>query len=167
METDSFYLELALEEAEHAGREGTYPIGALIVGPDGTILSRGHNRVYSIGDYTAHAEVEVLRNAREVLMNPSYRGKCTLYTTLEPCFMCTGALLMARIARVVWAANDSDYGALQTLYQGGSYPTLFASLQMTATPELTIANRANELMQQWVNDPKPQMTRWTGIETAK
>ena len=62
METDKFYLELALEEAERAGQEGTYPIGALVVSPEGVILSRGHNRVYSAGDYTAHAEVSALQN---------------------------------------------------------------------------------------------------------
>jgi tRNA(adenine34) deaminase len=161
METDRFYLEFALEEAERARQEGTYPIGALIVGPDGIILSRGHNRVYSIGDYTAHAEVDALRSAGGLLMEPSYRGKCTLYTTLEPCLMCTGALLLAQVARVVWAANDPDYGALHTLYHGGLYPALFTPLLMTATPEPIIAERADELMQQWIADPKPQKARWT------
>lgn len=161
METDRFYLELALEEAERAGQEGTYPIGALVVSSDGIILSRGRNRVYSAGDYTAHAEVEALRSAGGALMAPSYRGTCTLYTTLEPCLMCTGALLMARIARVVWAANDPDYGALHTLYDGGMYPALFAPLLLTATPELVIADRVSELMQQWMVDPKPQKVGWT------
>src|SRR6266699_945769 len=102
MKSDRYYLELALEEAEQACQQGTYPIGALVVGPDGSILSRGQNRVYSAGDYTAHAEVETLRHAGGMLMEPSYRGKCTLYTTMEPCLMCTGALLLATIARVVW-----------------------------------------------------------------
>lgn len=164
METDRFYLERALEEAEKAGQEGTYPIGALIVSPDGSILSRGHNRVYSVGDYTAHAEVDAIRNAGGVLMAPSYRGKCTLYTTMEPCLMCTGALLMATIARVIWAANDPEYGALHTAYAGGLYPALFSPLLLTATPEPDLADRAHELMQQWIADPKPQKLRWT---TAK
>ncbi|GHO85519.1 nucleoside deaminase [Dictyobacter formicarum] len=163
MKIDRFYLEIALEEAEQAAREGTYPIGALIVGPDGTILSRGHNRVYSAGDYTAHAEVDALRHAGGTLMGPSFRGQCTLYTTLEPCLMCTGALLLANIARVVWAANDPDYGALHTLYHGGVYPALLAPLQMTATPEPDIANRVDELMQQWIVDPKLQKARWTKV----
>ncbi len=97
-------------------------------------------------------------------MEPSYRGKCTLYTTLEPCLMCTGALLLANIARVVWAANDPDYGAPHTLYHGGMYPALFAPLLMTATPEPAIADRVHELMQQWIADPKPQKARWTKVE---
>lgn len=96
METDHFYLELAIQEAEKAGQDGTYPIGALVLGPDGRILSRGLNRVYSAGDYTAHAEVDAIRNAGSVLMGPAYRGKCILYTTMEPCLMCTGALCAVR-----------------------------------------------------------------------
>ena len=75
----------------------------------------------------------------------------------------TGALLLANVARVVWAANDLDYGALHTLYHGGQYSVLFASLLMTATPEPVIADRANELMQQWVADPKPQKAHWTKV----
>jgi len=67
---------------------------------------------------------------------------------------------MARIARVVWAANDPDYGDLHTLYDGGLYPTLFASLLLTATPEPVITDRVSELMQQWIADPKPQKTDW-------
>jgi tRNA(adenine34) deaminase len=161
METDRVYLELAMEEAEQAGKEGTYPIGALIVGPDGIILSKGHNRVYSAGDYTAHAEIDAIRCAGGMLMEPSYRGKCTLYTTMEPCLMCTGALLLANIARVVWAANDPDYGALHTLYDSGMYPALFTPLLMTAAPEPTIADRVHELMQQWIADPKLQKAHWT------
>src|SRR5579863_1717688 len=156
METDRFYLELALEETQLAGQEGTYPIGAVVVGPDGVVLSRGRNRVYSAGNYTAHAEVEAIRNAGGTLMASSYRGKCTLYTTLEPCLMCAGALLMATIVRVVWAANDDDYGVPRHLYQGGLYPALFASTMMTATPEPDIAERANALMSRWILDPKPQ-----------
>lgn len=152
METDRIYLELALEEAERASQEGTYPIGALVVSSDGIILSRGHNRVYSVGDYTAHAEVEALRSAGGLLMAPSYRGRCTLYTTLEPCLMCAGALLLANIARVVWAANDPDYGALHAFYDGGLYSALFAPLLLTATPEPVIA------------DPKPQKVRWTELK---
>ena len=164
METDRIYLELALEEAERANQEGTYPIGALVVSPDGIILSRGHNRVYSVGDYTAHAEVEALRSAGGLLIAASYRGKCTLYTTLEPCLMCTGALLLANISRVVWAANDPDYGALHAFYDGGLYPALFAPLLLTATPEPIIADRVHDLMQEWIADPKPQKVRWTELK---
>lgn len=165
METHRFYLELALQEAEQAALEGTYPIGALIVAPDGTILASGRNRVYSHGDYTAHAEVDAIRRAGGTLMHPSYRGKCTLYTSLEPCLMCTGALLLACIAHVVWAANDSDYGALHSPYHSGLYPDLFAPLLLTPTPEPALADRSHKLMQQWIIDAKEQKARWTQVET--
>ncbi len=161
METDRFYLEIALEEAERAGQEGTYPIGALVVSPDGRILSRGRNQVYSAGDYTAHAEVDALRKSGGALMTLSYRGKCTLYTTMEPCLMCAGALLLANIARVVWAADDPDYGALRNPYTGGLYPALFDSLLLIAAPASDIANRVHNLMEQWVADSKLQKLRWT------
>ncbi len=161
METDFFYLDLALKEAEQAAQEGTYPIGALVVSADGLILGRGHNRVYSIGNYTAHAEIEALRNAGPALMASSYQGTCTLYTSLEPCLMCTGALLLSRIARVVWAANDLEYGALHTLYHGGLYPPLFDPLLLTETPEPVLATRASALMQQWIASPKEQKAFWT------
>jgi len=133
------------------------------VGPDGVILSKGRNRVYSAGDYTAHAEVEAIRKAGGKLMEPMYRGKCTLYTTMEPCLMCSGALLLANIARAVWAANDPDYGALHTPYQDGVYQALLAPLRMTAMPEPVIADRVHELMRQWIDDPKPQKARWTKV----
>ena len=149
MHADRLYLEIAIEEAEQAFQEGACPTGAVVVGPDGTILSRGRNRVYSAGDYTAHAEVDVLRNAGKTLMEPSYAGKCTLYTTVEPCLMCTGAILIANIARVVWAMNDREFGALDTHYHGGVYPVLFASLLLTVAPEPAITERVRALMQKW------------------
>lgn len=158
MKTDRFYLEIALDEAEQASQEGTLPAGALVVGPDGMILGRGRNRVYSAGDYTAHAEVNALRNAGKVLMEPSYAGKCILYTTTEPCLMCTGALLIANIARVVWIVNDPDFGALFTQYQRGVYPVLFASLRQTAMYEPALAERIQVLLQQW--DSTQQANGW-------
>lgn len=158
MQTDRFYLEIALNEAEQASQEGTFPTGALIVGPDGMILGRGRNRVYSTGDYTSHAEVNALRTAGKILMEPSYAGKCIAYTTIEPCLMCAGALLIANIARVVWVVNDSDFGALSTQYQGGLYPVLFASLRLTAISEPAIAERIQILMRQW--DATQQANGW-------
>lgn len=158
MKTDRFYLEVALDEAEQASQEGTFPAGALVVGPDGVILGKGRNRVYSAGDYTAHAEINALRNAGKVLMEPSYAGKCTLYTTTEPCLMCTGALLIANIARVAWVVNDPDFGALSTQYQGGLYPVLLASLRQTAVHEPVLAERIQVLLQQW--DSTQQSNGW-------
>lgn len=82
---DRHYLEIALEEAEIAFSEGTIPIGAVIVGPEGEIISRGRNRVFSSMDPSCHAEIDVIRKAGKNLLNKDYKNKCTMYTTVEPC----------------------------------------------------------------------------------
>ncbi len=74
MKDDRYYLEIALEEAEMAFEEGTYPIGAVLVAPDGKILSRGRNRVYPLKDPTHHAEMDVIRQSGHALMNPIYKN---------------------------------------------------------------------------------------------
>ena len=167
MQSDRFYLELALHEADVARQEGTYPIGAVIVDPDGAIVSKGHNRVYSVGDYTAHAEIDAIRRAGGTLMAPSYFTRCTMYTSLEPCLMCSGALLLANIARVVWAANDPDYGALHNTYSSALYPELFASIAITAAPEPDLALRSQKLMEQWIQDASHHKQRWKEVTTPQ
>lgn len=115
MDPELSYLEIAMQEAEHASEAGTYPIGAIIVNPEGEIIGRGYNHVYDRGDYTSHAEMEAIRNAGCRLMKKPNFNSCTLYTTLEPCLMCCGAILLARIVRVIWVKNDDLYGALRCL----------------------------------------------------
>lgn len=115
MSTDRYYLESAMQEAEHAYEAGTYPIGAIIVDPTGEIIGRGYNHVYCRGDYTSHAEMEAIRDAGRRLMEELNFEACTLYTTMEPCLMCCGAILIARIARVIWLIDDDLYGALRCL----------------------------------------------------
>jgi tRNA(adenine34) deaminase len=80
-ELDRYYLELALEEAEIAFNEGTIPIGAVLVDPDGNVLSKGRNRVFTNSDPTKHAEIDVIRQAGLLLMDTKYKNKCTLYST--------------------------------------------------------------------------------------
>ena len=163
MQSDRFYLEQALQEADVARQERTYPIGAVIVDADGIIIGRGRNRVYSDGDYTAHAEIEAIRQAGGTLMAPSYIRRCTVYSTLEPCLMCTGALLLANIARVVWAANDPDYGALHNTYSSALYPTLFASIAITVAPEPDLALHSQKLMEQWIQNASHSKKRWKEV----
>jgi tRNA(adenine34) deaminase len=155
MNTDRYYLQLALDEAEQAAREGTHPIGAVVVDRIGIVLSRGRNRVYSTGDVTAHAEIDALRRAGRSLMEVPHQGLCTVYTSLEPCLMCTGALVMARIARVVWAANDDYYGGLRQLHEGPLCTNLFSRLgvtmAVTAAPDPDLAQRQRELLAFWDN----------------
>src|SRR5579863_60749 len=94
---DEVWLRAALEQAEEAQASGEVPIGAVILGPNGAIVARGQNRVIRDHDPTAHAEIVALRAAGAVLEN--YRlEQCTLYVTLEPCAMCAGAMIHARIA---------------------------------------------------------------------
>ena len=107
------FMGLALEEAEAAEREGEVPIGAVLV-KDGVVIGAGRNGPIGACDATAHAEVRALREAG--LATGNYRlGGATIFVTLEPCLMCFGALLHARVARVVFAAPDPKVGVSKLL----------------------------------------------------
>ncbi|OQX69818.1 MAG: tRNA-specific adenosine deaminase [Sorangiineae bacterium NIC37A_2] len=114
-ELDEEYMRLALEEARAAALVGDVPVGAVIVAEDGTELGRGRNLRELEGDPTAHAEIVALRAASRALGH--WRVEGTLYVTLEPCLMCAGALVNARIQRVVFGAFDPKGGATGSLYQ--------------------------------------------------
>jgi tRNA(adenine34) deaminase len=111
---DKRWMKLALKEAERAGEMGEVPIGALVV-KDGRIIGRGHNQVERLQDPTAHAEVLAVTAACETLGSKFLHG-CTLYVTLEPCPMCAGSLVLARLGRLVFGAFDAKAGACSTLY---------------------------------------------------
>ncbi len=115
-------MELALDEARAAADAGEVPVGAVLVDGSGQVVARGRNRREERGDPTAHAEIEALRDAS---CFPGWRRESsTLYVTLEPCPMCMGALVNARVSRVVFGAWDSKAGAAQTLYRLGQDPRL-------------------------------------------
>ena len=117
-ETDIRFMQAALLEARKAGEAGEVPVGAVVV-KDGEIISRGYNRPISGNDPTAHAEIMALREASQEQDN--YRlPDCELYVTLEPCMMCVGAMIHARIKRVIFGAHDPKTGAC------GSVIDLFA-----------------------------------------
>ncbi|MCD0453236.1 nucleoside deaminase [Actinocorallia sp. API 0066] len=103
----------ALAEARAAGED--VPVGAVVVGPDGQILARAHNERELTGDPTAHAEVLALRRAAAVLGEWRLTG-CTLVVTLEPCTMCAGAAVLARVDRIVYGAVDLKAGAVGSLW---------------------------------------------------
>jgi tRNA(adenine34) deaminase len=110
-----FYMQIALEEAEQAMREEEVPIGAVIVCED-RIIAQAHNQREQLHDPTAHAEMIAITQAAESLQ--SWRlEKCSLYVTLEPCPMCAGAIVQARIPMVIYGATDPKAGAVHTLYQ--------------------------------------------------
>jgi tRNA(adenine34) deaminase len=104
------WMRLALDEARAALTTGDVPIGAVVVGPDGTVVGRGRNRREADGDPTAHAEILALRDAARALGSWRLDG-CTLVVTLEPCAMCAGGIVLARVPRVVLGAWDDKAGA--------------------------------------------------------
>ena len=105
---DIYFMKLALEEAEKADSLDEVPVGAVIVS-EGCLLGRGHNHPVRLNDPTAHAEVLALRSAGTWTKNYRMTG-ATLYVTLEPCLMCFGALIHARVGRVVFGASDPKVG---------------------------------------------------------
>jgi len=114
---DEHFMRLALAEAATAAAAGEVPVGAVVVAADGgTVLAATHNRPVSGHDPTAHAEILALREAAARLGNYRLDG-CTLYVTLEPCTMCVGALVHARVARVVYAAEEPKAGSLRSARQ--------------------------------------------------
>ncbi len=129
MDPDETYMRLALEEADAAEHEGEVPVGAVVV-LGGEVIARGHNRSIADRDPTAHAEMVALRSAAERLGNYRLLG-ATLYVTVEPCAMCAGALVQARVARLVYGCDDPKAGAVRSLYQIADDPRLNHRVEIT------------------------------------
>jgi tRNA(adenine34) deaminase len=111
---ESFMLQ-ALELAREAERAGEVPVGAVVV-LDGTVIGRGRNSPIALSDPTAHAEILALREAAAAIHNYRLEG-ATLYATLEPCVMCAGALIAARVARLVFGARDLRFGGVRSKFR--------------------------------------------------
>jgi tRNA(adenine34) deaminase len=125
---DSDSMQAALAEARNAAEAGEVPIGAVVV-HDGAIIARGQNMVVRDNDPTAHAEIVAMRAAAAALGN--YRlGGCTLYVTLEPCAMCAGAMIHARLDRLVYAAADPKAGACGSVLSVLNHPRLNHQMQV-------------------------------------
>lgn len=114
-QSDTHFMQLALREAEAAAAEDEVPIGAVIV-HDGRVIASAHNQREQLHDPTAHAEMVAITQAAGVLGDWRLEG-CTLYVTLEPCPMCAGAIVLARVPRVVYGAADPKAGAAASLYR--------------------------------------------------
>jgi tRNA(adenine34) deaminase len=108
-------MRLALEQARLAGDAGDVPVGAVVIGDDGQVLGRGHNRREVNQDPTAHAEIEALRDAAHAIGH--WRVEATLVVTQEPCPMCAGAIVNARVRRLVYGCPNPKAGAVESLYQ--------------------------------------------------
>jgi tRNA(adenine34) deaminase len=116
MDDFNHYMQLALQEAEAAAAENEVPVGAVIVHSERRVIASDHNRREQLRDPTAHAEMLAITQAAEAL--GSWRlDDCTLYVTLEPCPMCAGAIVQARIPKVVYGADDPKSGAVQSLFK--------------------------------------------------
>ena len=126
---DETYMDLALAEARLAADEGEVPIGAVVV-CDGVVVARAHNRREQDHDPSAHAEFAALVAAAKALDRWRLTG-CTVYVTLEPCLMCAGLMLNARVDRCVYGAPDPKAGALGTLYDLSCDPRLNHSFLVT------------------------------------
>jgi tRNA(adenine34) deaminase len=130
MATDLDFMQLAIDEARASAAAGEVPIGALLA-QDGKVIAKSGNRTIRDCDPTAHAEMVVLREAARVLGN--YRlSDTTLYVTLEPCAMCSGAMIQARIPRLVYAADDPKGGAFRSCFEILTSPRLNHRVEVVA-----------------------------------
>lgn len=137
-------MKMALALAEKAGTQGEVPVGAVVV-VEGEVVGSGHNAREASGDPTAHAEVLALREAAERAGSWRLDGAC-LYVTLEPCPMCAGALLQARVARLVFGAGDPKAGSCGTLYNLCADPRLNHEVDVVRG---VLAEQAARLIGDW------------------
>lgn len=143
------WMRLALAEAAQAPATGDVPVGAVVVGPDGEILATARNEREATGDPTAHAEVLALRRAAAALGDWRLEG-CTLVVTLEPCVMCAGSILAARVPTVVFGAWDEKAGASGSLYDVLRDRRLNHRVEVYAGVE---ADAASRLLLDFFGDP--------------
>lgn len=129
MDTDLEFMQLALEEARAAASAGEVPVGAVLV-REGKVIVRAGNRTIRDCDPTAHAEMVVLRKAARVLGNYRLTGTA-LYVTIEPCSMCAGAIIQARVPRVVYGCDDPKGGAVRSCFEVLSHPRLNHQVEVT------------------------------------
>ncbi|HWE85985.1 MAG TPA: tRNA adenosine(34) deaminase TadA [Terracidiphilus sp.] len=147
MTTDHEAMQAALKEARQAADAGEVPIGAVAV-HDGQIIALGQNRVLRANDPTAHAEMVALREAATALGNYRLNG-VTLYVTLEPCAMCAGAMIHARIDRLVYAAADPKAGAAGSVLDVVNHPRLNHQMQVE---QGILAHEAGELLRSFFRE---------------
>jgi len=135
-------MEEALRSAQRALEAGEVPVGAVVV-CEGRVIGRGFNRSITDSDPTGHAEIVALREAGSIIGNYRLEG-CELFVTIEPCAMCAGALLHARIKRLVYGADDPRAGAVHSILQVINHPQLNHQMEVSAG---VLAGRSAELLQ--------------------
>ncbi|WP_293775937.1 tRNA adenosine(34) deaminase TadA [uncultured Oxalicibacterium sp.] len=150
-ERDAIFMRQALDQARNAWALGEVPVGALLV-KDGEVIATGFNQPIGNHDPTAHAEIMALRAAATILGNYRLPG-CELYVTLEPCIMCAGAMMHARLSRVIFGASDPKTGAC------GSVVNLFAQEQLNHHTQLTggvLADDCGNLLREFFAERRRQ-----------
>lgn len=143
-EHDKRYMKIAIEQAQIAQENGDVPIGAIIVHND-TIIAKAYNQKEQLQDPTAHAEIIALTQAAAARQSWRLEG-CTMYVTLEPCPMCAGALVLARIERLVYGCDDAKTGAVKSLYNMVQDDRLNHKIEVTSS---VLADDCSKLLQQF------------------
>ena len=146
-------MEEALREAQRALEAGEVPVGAVVV-CDGRVVGRGSNRNISDSDPTAHAEIVALREASVTIGNHRL-GDCDVFATIEPCAMCAGALVHARVKRLVYGADDSKAGAVHSVMQVVNHPQLNHRMAVCGG---VLAGRCAELLQAFFRSRRSSST---------
>jgi tRNA(adenine34) deaminase len=155
-------MRIALEEARRAGEEGEVPIGAVLVS-EGEMIGRGRNRPIALSDPTAHAEIQALREGGLRVGNYRLPGS-TLYVTLEPCIMCAGAILQARVGRLVFGNEDPKGGAVSSLY------SLLEDRRLNHRVEVTsgvLQDECRELLQRFFRERRKNIFITEGTENTE
>ena len=145
IEIDENWMQTALDSARLAGTLDEVPIGACLIDENGELVASAYNRTITDSDPTAHAEILVLRQAAAKIENYRLTGT-TVYTTIEPCVMCAGALVNARIKRLVYGAADERFGAVETLFRLCDHESLNHRIDVTSG---VLADECRVLMQEF------------------
>ncbi|MBZ5646804.1 MAG: tRNA adenosine(34) deaminase TadA [Acidobacteriia bacterium] len=151
MTPDELWMEEALREAARAQAAGEVPVGAVVV-CDGQIVGRGGNRNLLDNDPTAHAEIVALRQAGRAIGNHRL-ADCEMFVTIEPCAMCSGALVHARLKRLVYGADDPKAGAVRSVMQVLNHPALNHQMEVTSG---VLASRCMDLLQSFFRDKRTE-----------
>jgi tRNA(adenine34) deaminase len=145
---DEEWMRIAIDAARHAAQNGEVPVGAVIVDANDDLLATASNLTITNNDPTAHAEIIALREAARKIGNYRLLGT-TVYSTIEPCAMCAGALVNARVSRLVFGARDERFGAIETHFQIGINEKLNHRLEVISG---VLADECRELMQEFFRE---------------
>lgn len=148
--SDADFMALALEQAKLAYDAGEVPVGAVVV-KDGVVIGRGFNQPIGLHDPSAHAEMQALKDAAQNLGNYRLPG-CELYVTLEPCAMCAGAMLHARLARVVFAAPDPKTGVAGSILNLFDYTNLNHHTTLTHLTDAALVEKCSQLLKDFFSE---------------